>query len=106
MKNYIYKEVKYSLTYGQSFTAQGTDRAKNFIASMLIKGIPPNSMHLLFCPEGFICHNSKANGQVLVVKDMRNGNKKYWVSKGKVIDSKLISVFITVLFLLAILSQL
>ncbi|PKG37702.1 hypothetical protein [Psychromonas sp. Urea-02u-13] len=106
MKSYIYKEVKYSLTYGHSFTAQGMARAKNFIISMLEKGIPPVSMHLLFCPEGFICHNSKANGQVLMVKESNGGSKKYWVSKGKAIDNKLISVLITVLFLLAILSQL
>jgi hypothetical protein len=106
MKSYIYKEVKYSLTYGHSFTAQGVARAKNFIVSMLGKGIPAVSMHLLFCPDGFICHDSKANGQVLVVKDTNGSSKKYWVSKGKAVDNKLITVIITVLFLLAILSQL
>lgn len=106
MKIYVFKAVKYSLAYGQAFKAQGLDRLKNFIISMLQKGIPADSMHLLFCPNGFICHDSKANGQTLVVKNRKNGDQKYWVSKGKPIDGKLVTLTITIVFLLALLSQL
>lgn len=106
MKIYQYKEVKYSLAYGQTFSTQGTHRAKNFMQEMLHKGIPANTMHLIFCPNGFICHDSKANGQQLIIKKNSTGNKKYWVKKGKAIDNRLITTVIVVLFLLIMLSQL
>lgn len=100
MKIYQYKDVQYSLAYGQSFTEQGIYRAKNFIIHMLKKGVPANSMQLIFCPDGFICHDSQANGQTLVVKQSSTGDKKYWVKKGKEIDNKLIAIVIFALFLL------
>tara|TARA_R110001583_G_scaffold22377_4_gene83966 strand:- start:847 stop:1167 length:321 start_codon:yes stop_codon:yes gene_type:complete len=106
MKIYHYKEIKYSLAYGQSFSKQGIDRAKNFMHHMLDKGIPANTMHLIFCPDGFICHDSKANGNLLVIKESAVGNKKYWVKKGQKIDNKLITTVIFSLFLLLLLAQL
>ncbi|WP_413698948.1 hypothetical protein ACLKMH_15430 [Psychromonas sp. KJ10-10] len=105
MKIYHYKDVQYSLAYGQSFTEQGFHRAKNFIQHMLKKGVPANSMQLIFCPDGFICHDSQANGQRLVIKQSPAGDKKYWVKKGKEIDNKLISTVIFALFLLICFTQ-
>ena len=105
MKIYHYKEIKYSLAYGQSFNKQGIHRAKNFMHHMLDREIPPNSIHLIFCPNGFICQGSKANGKRLVTKESSVGNKKYWVKKGQAIDNKLVAIIIFSLFLLLLMSQ-
>jgi hypothetical protein len=97
--------VKFSLLNSEQFSEEGLKRAKSMIVGMLEKGIEPNSMHLLFCKDGFICPNSKANGQVLQIRKTATGKGKFWVSKTQQINNHFISALLISLFLIGLVSQ-
>gem|GEM_PF-6880462 len=89
----------------EEFSEEGLKRAKRMIIAMLEKGTDPNSMHLLFCKDGFICPNSKANGQILQIRSTASGKGKFWVAEKQQKDNYIISALLISLFLLALFSQ-
>ncbi|WP_028864658.1 hypothetical protein [Psychromonas aquimarina] len=105
MKSYIYREVKLSLQHSDNFSEEGLERAKKMAALMLDKGIEANSMHLIFCREGFICADSQADGKVLEIRETSTGEGKFWVPKQKK-RSRYTGTFLLIsLFLLAVISE-
>ena len=101
MKSYIYRDVKLSLRSSDNFTEEGLARAKKMTSNMLEKGIPPSSMHLIFCKDGFICPGSKADDQVLECRETSAGEGKFWVSKKKSGNKHALTILLISLFLLA-----
>ncbi|MCG6199783.1 hypothetical protein [Psychromonas antarctica] len=101
MKSYIYREVKLSLQHSENFTEEGLIRAKKMAISMLDKGISPNSMHLIFCREGFICPGSIADKLILESRKISTGEGKFWVSKKKSANKHGLTILLMSFFILA-----
>ncbi len=105
MKSYKYREVKFSLQNSENFTEEGLDRVKKMVISMLDKGMDPDSMQLIFCRDGFICPGSKADNQVLELRETTAGEGKFWVSKKKSGNKHAVTILLMGLFLLAFFSH-
>ena len=106
MKTCIYRGVKLSLRNADNFTDEGREQAKRVSNRMLSKtGSDPNSMHLIFTKDGFLCPDSKANGKVLVLRGTRSGGGTFWISKEQNRENIILTCVLVGLFLIGILFE-
>ena len=101
MKNYIYRDVRLSLQNSNHFSEAGLARAKRMTMNILEKGISPETIHLIFCQDGFICPGSTAGDLVLEMREALTGKGKFWVSKKRSGNRYTLTILLISLFFLA-----